>query len=345
MADSSEEKTEKPTAHRLKEARKKGQVAKSNELTSAISLLVGVATVSAMATWMAVSIADLHLAVDRSIPGIHVANMMALLIETFLLVVMLSAAPLAITALVGTLVTGIQSGPVFSVEQVKPKFERMNPGENFKRLFSVRTIVQFGLMIIKLLIVGAAVLVIFKIVLPDAIVLIHAELGGALALSRRALMLLALWCGALFIVLGLADYSYQRYQWLKDLKMSLQELKREHKEQEGDPLIKSIRKSLADEPSPTELLEFVPRCSLVIAEAGDRAVALFYRKGVVAGPMVVVRGAGAVGRSIVETARGAQVAVRFDPVLTERLYASAVPGSVVNEAIAQEVLRLLSGST
>jgi flagellar biosynthesis protein FlhB len=341
MADSSEEKTEKPTPHRLKEARKKGQVAKSTELAGAISLLVGCAVVILLAAWMPVKLAGLYLAVERSIPGLHSANVFGLLIESFYIVMMLSVLPLIVVAVVGTLATGIQAGPVFSIDQVKPKFERMNPAANLKRLFSLRTLVQFALMVLKLLIIGAAMLLILKMVLPDAIELIHGEIGGALAVARRALMLMVLWCGGLFVMLGLMDYAYQRWQFLKEQRMSHQEIKREHREQEGDPLIKGMRKSLAEEPPASELLEYVPRCTVVIAEPGGRAVALFYRRGAVAAPMAVVRGAGDMARDILERARKGRVAIHFDAVLLDRIYGRAAPGAVMPEEVAPDVMAVL----
>ncbi|MFN9806524.1 MAG: flagellar biosynthesis protein FlhB [Betaproteobacteria bacterium] len=341
MADSSQEKTEKPTPHRLREARKKGQVPKSVELSAAIALLAGFGVVLMLAAWMPRKIADIYLAVERSIPHASASTVIGLLMESASLVAILSALPLVVVAVVGTLATAIQTGPVFSFEVVKPKLERLNPAEGLKKIFSMRTLVQFALMLFKALVIAGALLLILRLVVPDAIEVIYAGIGGALAIARRTVMLMVRWCGGLFLLLALLDLVYQRHQWLKDQKMSPQEVKREHREQEGDPMIKSLRRNLAQEPTPAELMQYVERASIVIAEPGGRAVALLYRASVARWPLVVVRGADEVAREILERGRNARVRLLFDPVLLERLYGSAIPGSPLNEALGAEVLAVL----
>jgi flagellar biosynthesis protein FlhB len=341
MADSSGEKTEKPTPHRLREARKKGQVAKSMELAAAVALLAGFGVVLILATWLPAKVAAVYLAVERGIPHLSTAFVTGLLIESLALVALVSAVPLVVVAAVETLVTAIQTGPVFSFEPVKPKLERLNPAEGLKKLFSMRTLVQFALMLLKALIIGAALLLILRLVVPDAIEVIFAGVGGALAIARRTVMLMVFWCGGLFLLLGLLDLVYQRHQWLKDQKMTHQEVKREHREQEGDPMIKNLRRSLAAEPTPVELMQYVERASIVVAEPGGRAIALLYRPSVARWPLVIVRGSGDVAREILERAARARVRQRFDPVLLDRLYLSAVPGSPLNDSLGGEVVAVL----
>lgn len=339
--DSTEEKTERPTAHRLRQARKQGQVAKSNELAAAVALLVGFAVILMLAVWVPGKVAELYLAVERSIPHLNRALVVGLLLESMTLVLALSALPLVVVAVVGTLATALQTGPVFSLETVKPKLERLNPVEGLKNLASMRTLVHFVMMVLKTAVIGIALLLILRLVVPDAIEVMYAEVGGALALARRTLMLMVLWCGGLFVLLGLGDLMYQRYQWLKDQKMSRQEVKREHREQEGDPMIKGLRLSLAREPTPGELMQYVAQASLVVAEPGGRAIALMHRPKAARWPLVVVRGSDEVAREILERATRAKVAVRFDPVLVERLYRHAMPGSPIGEALGAEVMALL----
>lgn len=336
--DSTEEKTEKPTAHRLRQARKRGQVAKSTELAAAVALLAGFGMVILLAAWAPIKLAGLFLAVERSIPHLTAAATLGMLLESMALVALLSALPLLLVAGVGIVATWLQTGPVFSIEPVKPKLENLNPVAGLKRLFSMRTLVHFVMMLLKTAVICVAMFFILRLVLPDAIKVIYAGVGGALALMQRTLMLTVMWCGGLFVLLGLADLVYQRHQWLKDQKMSRQEVRREHREQEGDPLIKNMRNHMAREPLPSEQMQYVRQASLVIAEPGGRAVALMYRARLARWPLVIVRGADEVAREILERAARAKVPVRYDPVLLERLFVHAMPGAALSEELGALVM-------
>lgn len=343
-SDSSGEKSEKPTPRRLREARRRGQVARSAELASAASLLCVLAILVAFSAWASVRIAEVFVAIERSLPHLTHETAIALLLESMTLVVQLSVPPLAVGALVALVATALQVGPLVAFEAIAPKLERLDPVAGAKRMVSVRSMVQFGLMALKLAVVGVTFALIARVVVPDAIEVIHAGVGGALAVAKRTLALATLWCGGLFLLLGLVDLIHQRHQWLKELRMTLQEVRREHREDEGNPTMRALRRSMAQEPLPSELMQYVKAASCVIAEPGGRAVALLDRADLAPTPVVVLRGDADVAREILERARHARVRIVTDPVLLDGLYGRAVPGSALGQEVADRVRSRLGGS-
>lgn len=341
-SDSTSEKTEDPTPKRLRDARRRGQVGKSAELASAAALIAVFGILSVFASWASVRLADLWLAVERSVTRPTVDAALGLLFESLTLVVKLSAGPLALGAVVALLTTWLQIGPIMAVEAITPKLERIDPVAGFKRLFSMRTVSQFALTLLKLGVIASACALIAWKVLPDAIQVIHAGVGAALAIARRTLMLTTLWCGGLFLALGFADLLLQRHHWMKELRMARHEVKREFRENEGDPLIKHTRRNMANEPTPSELMGYLEHATIVIAEPGGRAVALMDRPAEWPTPLVVIRAADEVAREVLERARRHRLPVLFDPVMVEGVYPQSVPNTLLPEEAAVLVRPVLN---
>jgi flagellar biosynthesis protein FlhB len=155
--DSSEEKTEKPSAKKLNDAHKKGQVAKSTELSTGLSLLATLLVVMSLVPWFALKIAALFLAVERSFSSLDAYAVKSLIFESLILVGSASLIPLAVAAIVFTVSMWLQTGTVFSLDTVTPKLERLNPMEGLKKLVSMKSLVQFALMLLKSGIIGTAV--------------------------------------------------------------------------------------------------------------------------------------------------------------------------------------------
>jgi flagellar biosynthetic protein FlhB len=271
---SSEEKTQQPTPKRLQDARKKGQAAKSQDLADSVSLLVGLAVTMLLATWFALQLAQLFRAVMLAIPRVSQPNLFALVLESMWTAGLPSLAVAAVTAALGTGLLWLQQGSLWSVDPMLPKLERMNPVEGFKRVFSMRTLVQLLQMLIKLAVIGMGVAIVFARVMPDALRLVHGELGAALALAERTLLLLLLGCGLAFLLLGLADLAFQRWQFLKDQRMTLTDLKREHRETEIKPEIKQAMRSQAEEPGLQTTLKQLRYAQLILLHSDGRTVAL-----------------------------------------------------------------------
>ena len=337
--DTSESKNAPPSAKRLRDARRRGQVPKSAELSGALSLLCTLLCVVGMAPGSAWRIANFQLAVDRTFEALDLAAVQAMVIQALWLMMQLSLIPLGVAAGVFLLSLWLQTGTVFSLELVTPKLERLNPVDGLLRIFSVRSLVQFGLVLIKAFVVaGAACLVLFHI-LGDAIRVIYADAGGALAVASTALSQLMLWSGGLFVTLGALDLVYQRWQYLKDLRMSLSEVRREQRDDHGDGQLRSQRRSFSQDALPREQLAFIHMASLVVCDSHGRAIVLIHRPRQFPLPFVVVRGSGAFADEIRSLAVRHDVPVVDDAALAEALYPAAhagmpIPGQHLDAVLA-----------
>jgi flagellar biosynthesis protein FlhB len=319
MADeSSGSKTEKATPRRLQDSRRKGQVSKSEELASSLSFLAGIACVMVMLGFSSRELAHYFLAVERSFESLSTSTMHALVLESLFLLAKLSVLPLVAAALVHTAVLWMQVGPVFSFDPVQPKMERLNPAQGLKRLFSMRSVVTCGLMTIKSAVVAGAITIVCLKVLPDAIRVIHADLGAALEVADTALQHLLLWCGGAFVALGFADLAYQRWQFLKDQRMTIQEVRRELRDDEGDPLVKAARMGLSREGTATDHLGFMHIASLVIRDRDNKLMVYVYRPKQFTNPLFLLRSpGGALSQQVLALANTGGVKVVLDDGLVK----------------------------
>jgi len=339
--DSSEEKTEQPTARRLRDARKRGQVAKSDELAHAMSLLACLLTVLSMAPWFSRQAAELQLSVLRAFEQPQIPVMKGLLYEVLTLLALASAGPLAVAMIVATAMLWLQTGSVFSVEPIKPKIENLNPAQGLKKIWSARSVVRLVQTLIKLGIVSFAVLVVFRQVMPDAVQLVYGDLAAALQLVQRTLMLMLLWCGGLFVIVALADYGFQRWQFLRDQRMSHSEIKREFREVEGHELINGERRRLAQEPTIKELLGYLQGASVIVSDNQGRVVLLLLRmQSKQLQPTYLLRASGAAAREVhLEAMRRGARHVESNS-LVQRLYPQTQPGNKLPKELAEEVREL-----
>lgn len=341
---SSEEKTEEPSAKKLRDARKKGQVPKSTDLSGALSLLAGLLSFIAIVPWSASHVATLFLAVERTVATVGALDpqaVKAVTLEALKLVGMISIVPLAVTAGVFTVSLWLQTGAVFSLDPSLPKFDNLNPASGLKKLFSAKTLLQFVLMVIKTAIIGAAVLLVMRQIVPDAIRVIHADVGAALVVARAALMHLLIWCGALFVMIGVADLGFQRWQFIRDNRMSKSEVKRELKEEEGDEHVKAERKRTSREPGFEDQLKYMRIASLVLRHADGRLVVLAYRPRVHALPIYVLRARSAAAEPVLMAARQHRVALTQDDGLVDALFPTTQMGAPIAEHIAPRVMEHL----
>ena len=344
--DSSGDKTEQPSEKRLRDARRKGEVAKSVELAGSLSFLATMVCVLSLLEYSARKLADLSLAVDRFFETLTKPALIAMVLESLNLLATLSLLPALVAAVIFTASLWMQVGAVFSLDPLKPKFENLNPAQGLKKLFSMKSLVTFMLMLIKSAIVAGAVVLVCRQILPDAIRVIHGDISAALAVARTAVLHLVLWCGAAFVFLGAADLGYQRWQFIKDKRMSMQEVKREHKEDEGDPQLKAERKRLSGEGSSSEPMQYMHLASLIVKNENDRLLVFIYRPKQFKQPLYLLRSPGAaVSTEALAAAAKHRVKVVIDGQLLERLFPTFATGAMIPEAHTADILRHLGVKT
>ena len=326
--DSSEEKTLPPSQKKLRDARKKGQIAKSRDLVSALGLLAAVIVLwsrggALVDEWREVLINAerlLNEPVAVAAPQV-IASLTGLAGRTVL--PLLGAVVAA--GLVGSVIAN--KGLVFSLDPIKPKLEHLNPIEGLKRMFGVKAWVELATTLAKALLLGATLFLVF-LGTWNTLVLLPA--GGLSALEfvvgTQAKLLLGIAVGA-FLAAGLIDVLIQRWLFLRDMKMSASELKREFKEQEGDPHVRGAHRRHRQEGAQ------MPRTGLkratILIRGRGFAVGLRYVPGEGGAPIIVCRAKGAQAEIMIEAAAELGIPRAPDHGLAASLAKKVAPGSVL----------------
>ena len=298
------QKTEEPTPKRLREAHEKGQIARSQEVSHWFMILALTAIVGILAPTMAGG-------VTRELIG-FIARPHAFIMEPGALGEVLRellyglAAVMVLpvgTALIAAALSGfIQSGAVLSVEPLKPKLTKISLISGAKRLFSSRALVEFAKGVLKIVIVGAAVVFVLW-PQQDLIPLIpQMEMPRFLTtMQGLGLRVLVTVLSVMTVIAGL-DYLYQKHKHLKEMRMSRQELKDEFKQTEGDPMVKARLRQIRAERARQRMMAAVPEADVVVTNPTHFAVALKYEPGKSTAPKVTAKGVDFLARRMRELA-------------------------------------------
>ncbi len=317
-------RTEEPTPRRLEEARRRGEVAKSTDLTSWATLAGTAGVLTVLGGWMAQSLASgllpflEHPDVFELEGGGAVSVLrMAVLAAAPALAVVLGAAALA-----GIAGNVIQHGLLWSPDKLKPDLSKLSPLSGFKRLFGMDGLVQFIKSVLKVLITAA---VAWWALRPHS-----GQLQNLAALEPAAILP---FCGsilralvmAVLAILGvgaLVDWIWQRQRFMQKMRMTREELKEDVRQSEGDPHMKARVRQLRNERARRRMIQQVPKATVVVTNPTHYAVALRYEEGETAAPVCVAKGLDRIALKIREIAEEAGVAVVEDPPLARALYAA-----------------------
>lgn len=318
----SDEKTEKPTDHKLEKAREKGEIPKSQDVAIAASMLGVVITLTATADGISQRMRralshGLDFG-DGDLPLYEIfERMQEMAVEG-----VVSVVPLVIVAAVGAAVGLIaQAGFFVAMEAVAPKPEKLDPVAGTKKLFSIKSLLTFFLMLTKAIIIGWAVWQVILILLPLIGGSTYQSVSGIGTIAWAAITKMLMIALALFVVLGPVDYAMQRWLFMKDQRMSKDEVKREHKGQEGDPQLKGQRKQLqrenANGPPPKKA---VASANAVIVNPTHYAVAVRYVAEETGLPVIVAKGMDAEALMIRRLAESMGVPIFANPPLARALH-------------------------
>jgi len=333
MADSdSGEKTEDATSKKLEDARNEGQIAKSPELTTAAFLLGATLTMSIIGPFMWRMLLDtmgesLATAGDAEVGGVGAISwLQTVSFRTIVPVVGFSAAMAAIA--MASIVA--QTGALFTTKTLEPKWSRLNPLANAKRMFGKQAIAQLTKSLAKMGIVGWAVYATIKNAWPDIQNLALQPSPTALmeVVSQYGIALLKN-AGLMFIVLAALDYAWQRYSTAEQLKMTKQEVKDESKSQEGNQDVKSRRRAIGRERIRRQMFAQVPKADVVIVNPVHIAIAIKYDPNVAPAPYIVALGQRKIALRIKELAFAHGVPVIENIPLARALIVVAKVGTVI----------------
>lgn len=325
MAEGSDdsEKTEDPTQKRLKEAHDKGDVAKSQEVSTWFTLAGATIMIGLFAPSVAGSLGTLlkgYMEHAHEIPvdGFGLNILWRDSGTTVALVVGLPLMVLVVMAVAGNMV---QHQPLFTAETIKPKLSKISPLSGFKRLFSSESLVNFAKGMLKITIVAGLMGAVLWPHRDEAEIMIFADTVIVLEETRILVLQLLTAVLAFMTVIAGLDFMYQKNKWFNKQKMSLQEVKEEYKQTEGDPHVKGKIRQIRMERSRKRMMAAVPQATVVVTNPTHYAVALKYEAGMGA-PLCVAKGIDAIALKIREVAKDNEIPVIENPPLARALYAN-----------------------
>jgi len=318
------QKTEDPTPRKLEEAHKRGQVTNSREVNNWIVLFSATILVIMSGADIMSSIKELFknfLEQSYAIPT-DSAALGDVLRTLFLRVGGDVILPLAFLSLAGGLSGFIQTGPLFTLDPIKPDISKISIFKGFGRLFSKRSVMELVKGLIKLAAVAIAVVIVLRPYFDNVEHFVGLDISQSLfELQSLFLKMMVAVLSVLFVVAAF-DYAFQRSEFMKTMRMSKQELKEEYRQSEGDPVVKSKLRHLREQKARQRMMQAVPAADVVITNPTHYAVALKYDSLKMDAPTMVAKGVDTIAEKIKAVARENNVPIVENATLARALYAS-----------------------
>lgn len=345
MANQNEQGTEQATPFKLREAQKRGSVAKSAEVNSFVALAV----LAAVVAFWGKSIALEQLAIARQILEFagrldfsppHVVEWL----ERVASASFMTLVPLFFLLVAAAILAGLmQTGPIFTAQPLKPDFDRVNPFSGLMRIFSLRTLVELCKSLLKLVLLGGILYVVLKNSLLESSALNQLDPHGLLPfiLDRAAHVIFALLPILAFV--AAADFIYTRWDYLNRMKMTRKEMRDELKQREGDPRIRARIRELRQEMlKRSKSLKRVKDADVLVTNPSHLAIALLYKKGEMSAPQVIAKGAGELAARMRLMAQRNGVPIVRNPGLARAMFRTADLDRAIPDTLFPQVARLLA---
>ena len=344
------EKTEPATQKKLDDARKDGNVAKSKDLVTAVTLVVLFVVLKVTIGSIGMGFMETFQNVYGKIytyanPGSYEMTYdatKALLLDAFktgALAVLPIFAVAMVVAFVGDLV---QVKWKVTGKPLQPKFSKINPLQGFKRIFSLQSLMNLGKSLALVLIIVFVVFQTIRNQLGLLFSLYDVSLMDALSIIGSLVINLGIEISMIYLIVGAVDYIYQKIKFRNDMKMTKQEVKDEYKNSEGDPQIKSQQKQRMRQASMRRMMQDLPTADVVITNPTHFAVALRYESGKNAAPVVVAKGEDYLAQKIKEKAKECDIEIVENKPLARALYANVDVGQEIPEELYQAVAEVLA---
>ncbi|WP_131107324.1 flagellar biosynthesis protein FlhB [Pseudomonas sp. Sample_10] len=334
-SESGQDKTEDPTEKKKKDAREKGEIARSKELNTLAIMLAGAGALLIFGGALAEEMMDL-MRLNFSLSREVVLDQRSM--GTYLLhsgqIALLAIQPVMVTLLLAALIGPISLGGwLFSAGTMAPKFSRMNPGAGLKRMFSAKAIAELLKALAKFFIVLFVALVVLSADIDDLLRIAHEPLDRAIIHSLQVVGWSTLWMACGLIIIAAVDVPIQLWESIKKLKMTKQEVRDEHKDQEGRPEVKQRIRQLQREMSQRRMMAAIPDADVVITNPTHYAVALKYDPDKSGAPMLIAKGSDFLALKIREIAAANEILLLESPALARSIYYSTeleqeIPGGL-----------------
>ncbi len=345
MTSDKSDRTEKPTPKKLQDARKKGQVAQSREIPSAMILLASLLFFYFAGGFMFRQMGYLITASYRRLndavlqDALSASRLAGWCFEQSTVILI----PLMLTLVaVGILANVSQFGFLIKEDALTPDFKKINPVNGLKRLVSLKSLVELVKSVFKILFVGLIAYVILKQDLEVIPTLMQMDVISIMAFTGQSAFKIAFFVCLGLIVLAATDFAYQRWQHHRELMMTKQEIKEERKQMEGDPQIKSRIRSMQIEMARRRMMEMVPEADVVITNPTHLAIAVQFDADTMAAPTVVAKGADYMAQRIREVAHDSGVPLVENKPLARSLFKTTEIGDPIPVDLYQATAEVLA---
>lgn len=335
------EKTELPTPKKIRDAREKGQVAKSTEVvtTATLAAVVGFIWVN----WSA--ILDAHFRMFDLVAGLHEgpfhANAGKAIFAVSREVILLLLPILGVVSAMAIAANYLQIGSIFSFKSIAPSLDKVSPMAGFKRIFSMKQLIDMLKSILKIIFLSCLLYVVIREAIAAFLVSLSCGIACIGTVTGYVLGKLLLFSFLAFFIVAAIDLMYQRYSYTKSLMMSKDEIKREYKESEGDPHVKGHRKQVAHEILMGDEGHAPPKDSALVVNPTHLAVLIQYEAGVMPLPRVIAKGREGAAHRLRAAAEQAGVPVFRNVPLARALFATTQVNDDVPEALFDAVAEVL----
>jgi flagellar biosynthetic protein FlhB len=339
-----QDKTERPTGKRKRETREKGRVAKSREVSTYFVLMAGLLTLSFAGSHMANEMAVLMKTTIAQVATVRIepVDVPPLFLKSIITMAKVLA-PLLVACVVAAMAGNlIQVGLLFSLEPLRPTFEKLDPVKGLKRLVSLRSMTELIKFLAKLLLVGAVVYTAVRKEIPWILPLGDQSVLGIGSYICKTIFRIMLKTSWVLLALAILDYAYQRWEHEKGLKMTKQEVKEEHKQAEGDPIVKSRIRRVQREWARRRMMEAVPQADVVITNPVELAIAIAYRNETMDAPEVLAKGAALVAERIRQIARSHGIPIVENKPLARALFRQVEIGQQIPGVLYKAVAEVLA---
>ncbi|MDR1080833.1 MAG: flagellar biosynthesis protein FlhB [Deltaproteobacteria bacterium] len=345
MGEDSGEKTEEPTGHKLSQARQKGQVAKSMEVSAAVVLLASCGALFILGPygWGRVTALFRHM-VWRAADFSRDPGDLIQLAEMGLKEVLIISLPVALIVLVFSVAINLYQlgGFMVSNDALVPKWDRLNFITGFMRFFKIRTVVDCVKSVLKMGIIFLVGYLVIRDHMEDFVLMVDMQPLAIGVLTLKIALELFLKTVLVLLILAVMDYGYQKWQFTQDMKMTKQEVKDEYKQIEGDPIVKNRIRQAQREAAKKRQLADVPKSDVVIANPEHFAVALRYDREKAPAPVVMAKGMDFMALRIKDIAREHKVPIVENRPLAQALYKAVEVGEVIPAEFYKAVAGVLS---
>lgn len=334
-SESGQDKTEDPTEKRKKDSREKGEIARSKELNTLAVMMAGASALLIFGGMLAQEMMDvmrLNFTLSREVV-MDQGAMGRFLLESGL-IALLAIQPVMITLLLAAIIGPISLGGwLFAASSLAPKFSRMNPAAGLKRMFSFKAVVELLKALAKFLITLGVALLVLSADVDDLLRIAHEPLDMAIIHSVLLVGWSTLWLACGLIIIAAVDVPVQIWESMKKLKMTKQEVRDEHKDQEGRPEVKQRIRQTQREMSQRRMMAAIPEADVVITNPTHYAVALKYDSEKGGAPVLLAKGSDFIALKIREIAVANNVMLLESPALARSIYYSTeleqeIPGGL-----------------